>query len=198
VVRGGLLQVIPPNIRLPCFVRAVAAVDVGIRYAKMGLEFAVTYGVDVRETIRNGCVTASAGVALLGVFAPWLKSGESRRSSFELFELVDRLGFVPDGVFAWVLRLWPIVPLAVITCVVAAWMAKARIAGSLGLVGGIYVALVAVGIMQAPTAGLIRTAWGVPVALVGGLMLATSGVWLLAAGSGVADPDASLGIDAAK
>lgn len=146
----------------------------------MGLEFAVTYGAEVRETIGNGCVTASAGVALIGVFAPWLKSGESRRSSFELFELVDRLGFEPDGVFAWMLRLWPIVPLAVITCVVAAWMAKARIAGSIGLVGGIYVAVVAISIMQAPTAGLIQTAWGVPVSLVGGVLLATTGVWLLA------------------
>jgi hypothetical protein len=146
----------------------------------MGLEFAVTYGAEVRETIGNGCVTASAGVALIGVFAPWLKSGESRRSSFELFELVDRLGFEPDGVFAWMLRLWPIVPLAVIACVVAAWMAKARIAGSIGLVGGIYVAVVAISIMQAPTAGLIQTAWGVPVSLVGGVLLATTGVWLLA------------------
>jgi len=146
----------------------------------MGLEFAVTYGAEVRETIGNGCVTASAGVALIGVFAPWLKSGESRRSSFELFELVDRLGFEPDGVFAWMLRLWPIVPLAVIACVVAAWMAKARIAGSIGLVGGIYVAVVAISIIQAPTAGLIQTAWGVPVSLVGGVLLATTGVWLLA------------------
>lgn len=140
----------------------------------------MTYGAEVRETIGNGCVTASAGVALIGVFAPWLKSGESRRSSFELFELVDRLGFEPDGVFAWMLRLWPIVPLAVIACVVAAWMAKARIAGSIGLVGGIYVAVVAISIMQAPTAGLIQTAWGVPVSLVGGVLLATTGVWLLA------------------
>ena len=146
----------------------------------MGLEFAVTYGAEVRETIGNGCVTASAGVALIGVFAPWLKSGESRRSSFELFELVDRLGFEPDGVFAGMLRLWPIVPLAVIACVVAAWMAKARIAGSIGLVGGIYVAVVSISIMQAPTAGLIQTAWGVPVSLVGGVLLATTGVWLLA------------------
>jgi hypothetical protein len=146
----------------------------------MGLEFAVTYGAEVRETIGNGCVTASAGVALIGVFAPWLKSGESRRSSFELFELVDRLGFEPDGVFAGMLRLWPIVPLAVIACVVAAWMAKARIAGSIGLVGGIYVAVVAISIIQAPTAGLIQTAWGVPVSLVGGVLLATTGVWLLA------------------
>ena len=94
--------------------------------------------------------------------------------------------------------MWPIVPFAVITGVVAAWMAKARIAGSLGLVVGIYAALVAVGIMQAPTAGLVRTAWGYPVSLVGGLLLATTGVWLLAAGSGVADPDAALGVDTPK
>jgi hypothetical protein len=164
----------------------------------MGQEFGVTYGAEVRETIRNGCVTVSAGVALLGMFAPWLKSGESHRSSFELFVLADRLGFAPDGVFVWVHRLWPIVPFAVITVVVAAWMAKTRIAGSLGLVGGVYVALVAVGIMRAPTAGLVRTAWGVPVSLVGGLLLATTGVWLLAAGSCVADPNAALGVDTPK
>ena len=66
----------------------------------MSLEFGVAYGAQVRETIRNGYVTASAGVALLGVFAPWLKSGESRRSSFELVELVDRLGCTPDEAFA--------------------------------------------------------------------------------------------------
>lgn len=158
----------------------------------------MAYGAQVREMIRNGYVTAAAVVVLLGVFAPWLKSGERRRSSFELLELVDRLGFAPDGVFAGVLRLWPIVPLAVVASVIAAWMAKTRLAGAIGIVGGLYVALVALGISQAPSAGLIQTAWGVPVALVGGAMLATSGVWLLAAGSRVADPDASLGVDTAK
>lgn len=158
----------------------------------------MAYGADVRDTIRNGCVTAAAGVALIGAFGPWLKSGRNRRSSFELFDLVERLGFAQDGVFAWVVRLWPIVPLAVIASVVAAWMAKTRIAGAIGLVGGMYVAVVAVGIMQAPRAGLIRTAWGVPVALVGGVLLAATGVWLLAARSGVADPDASLDVDAPK
>ena len=156
----------------------------------------MAYGAEVRETIRNGCVTTAASVALIGAFAPWLRSGETRRSSFELFELVDRLGFAPDGVFAELLRLWPIVPLAVITSVVAAWSAKTRIAGAIGIFSGLYVALVAVGIMQAPRAGLIHTAWGVPVALVGGVLLATTGVWLLAAGSGGVDPDASLRVDA--
>jgi hypothetical protein len=187
-----------PNIRPRCFVEAIALPDAGITDTKTGLEVCVAYGAQVRATIRNGYVTAAAGVALLGVFAPWLQSGESRRSSFELFALVDRLGFAPDGVFAWVLRLWPIVPLAVVASVGAAWMAKTRVAGAIGIVGGLSVALVALAITQAPSAGLIRTAWGVPVALVGGLLLATSGVWLLAAGSGVADPDASLGVDTPK
>lgn len=158
----------------------------------------MTYGAQVRETIRNGCVSAAASVALLGVFAPWLKSGESRRSSFELFVLVDRLGFAPDGSFAWVLRLWPMIPLALIASVVAAWMGKTRVAGVIALADGIYVAFVAGGILQAPTAGLVETAWGVRVSLVGGVLLATTGAWLLAAASGVADPDASLGVDAPK
>lgn len=178
--------------------RTIAPTDVGSGDSQTGTSFYVTYGARMRETIRNGCVTAAAGVALLGVFAPWLESGETRRSSFELFELVDRLGFAPDGTFASVLRMWPIVPLALIASVVAAWTAKTRVAGAIGIIVGILVASVAAGIMQAPSTGLIQTAWGVPVALVGGLLLAMTGVWLLAAGSVVADPDASLDIDAAQ
>lgn len=121
--------------------------------------------------------TVSAALTLIGVFAPWLRSGASTRSSFELFDLVDRLGFAPDGAFAWAVRLWPLVPLATIGGVVAAWFGRQRIA--IGLAGGTgcYVGAVAIGLRRAPNAGFIRTEWGADLAVAGATALIATACW---------------------
>ena len=124
-------------------------------------------------------VTVGAALTLAGVFAPWLRSGTSSRSSFELFDLVDRLGFTPGGAFEWAVRLWPLVPLVTIGAVVASWTGRTRLAVGLSGTAGCYVGAVAVGLRAAPNAGLIRTDWGVNLALVGAITLVATAVWTL-------------------
>lgn len=133
------------------------------------------------ETIRNGALTGVAAVTLFGVFGPWVRSGTSARSSFELLAIVERLGFSPDGVFNWAVRAWPLVPLLIVGAVVACWGRKTTIGAVLGGVGGCYVFGVAVGVANAPDAGLIRTGWGVTTSLSGGLALLATSCWIGAA-----------------
>ena len=122
-------------------------------------------------------LTVGAALTLAGVFAPWLRSGTSSRSSFELFDLVDRLGFAPGGAFEWAVRLWPLVPLITIGAAVASWAGRALLAIGLAGTAGCYVGAVAVGLRQAPNAGLIRTDWGVNLALIGAVTLVATAGW---------------------
>jgi hypothetical protein len=125
--------------------------------------------------------TAAAGVVLVGVFAPWLRSGATTRSSFDLLDLAERLGFAQDGAFAWAVRFWPLVPLLVVSAVVALWLRRPITGGCLAIVGGLYVGGVAAGVSFAPDAGLIRTEWGVTLAAIGAVWLAATGAWALIA-----------------
>lgn len=66
-------------------------------------------------------LTVGAATALVGTFLTWVRSGSTGRSSYEVFGLVDRLGFEPNSVIGWLLRLWPLVPLALVVTVIAHW-----------------------------------------------------------------------------
>lgn len=94
-----------------------------------------------------------------------------------MFDLVDRLGFAPGGAFEWAVRLWPLVPLVTVGAVVASWAGRPRWAVGLAGVAGCYVGAVAIGLRQAPNAGLIRTDWGVNLALIGAAMLVATACW---------------------
>ena len=52
-----------------------------------------------------------ASIALVGTFLPWLASGAVDRSSYELLDIVERLGFSPDGLVGLALTVWPLAPL---------------------------------------------------------------------------------------
>lgn len=129
---------------------------------------------------RRSIVMTAAGIVVLGgVFAPWLRSGETTRSSFDLLDIAERLGFAEDGLFGWAARVWPLVPLLVVGATVAAWAGRAVVSGCVAIVAGLYVGGVSAGVSFAPNAGLIRTEWGVPIAAVGAVWLLASGVWML-------------------
>ena len=76
-----------------------------------------------RPQQRAGAVTVTAGAAVLlvGTFLTWLRSGATERSSYDVFDLVDRLGFSEGGLVGWALRLWPLVPLLLVLTVIAWW-----------------------------------------------------------------------------
>lgn len=133
----------------------------------------------------RGAVTTTVGAAtaLIGTFLPWLRSGSRDRSSYTIFDLVERLGFAPSGVVAWSLRLWPFVPLLLVASAVAGWAvatghlrwraAALAIGTAIIWVGGTALALV-----FAPDAGLFRVGRGPAVAAGGVLVAGIGGLWL--------------------
>ncbi len=140
--------------------------------------------------------TGAGTVVLVGVFGPWLRSGSSTRSSFELLDLVERLGFAPDGPFGVAVRGWPLVPLLVVAATVACWAGRTTASVRLGFIGGLYVAGVAYGVRNAPDVGLVRTEWATDLSFVAGLGLVLITGWVAATASS-GRPDLALDEDIA-
>lgn len=68
-------------------------------------------------------VTLGAVMVIGGSAMPWLRTGQRRRSSYELFGIVDRLGFSPSGAVGMAIRLWPFVPLLAVAAAITVWFA---------------------------------------------------------------------------
>lgn len=124
---------------------------------------------------------ASSGalVVLVGSFLPWLASGSAARSSYDLFGIVDRLGFSPDGVIGWAIRLWPLLPLLLVVTVVshhlrlgAGWLPVVRSTAT--AVTAVYAGAVAVAVRSAPDIALFDPRLGSWVTLAGAVLLALS------------------------
>jgi hypothetical protein len=93
---------------------------------------------DWRRLVGPILMTVGAGIALIGTFLGWVRSGTVTRSSYEMLGLIERLGFAPDGVARAVIGAWPIVPLLLTSAVVAVWWRRRVVAAMLGIVGGLY------------------------------------------------------------
>jgi len=132
-----------------------------------------------------GAITVTSGtcVMLLGTFLPWLRSGARNRSSFAIFDLVERLGFAPGGVVAWSLRLWPLVPLVLVTVTVAAWAVVADhlrwgVAAVAAAVTVVWVGGTAAALFFAPDIGLFRVGAGPTLTLAGSALVGVGAVML--------------------
>ena len=129
---------------------------------------------------RAGAIVVSVGavVTLIGTFLTWVRSGATGRSSYELFELVDRLGFSPDGLVGRALRVWPLVPMLLVLAVVGAWWhpsrplwAPGRIA--LTALAAVYAGGTALAVANAPDIALFTVGSGPVVTSIGaGVMIA--------------------------
>src|SRR5687768_8107165 len=75
----------------------------------------------MRRHVGVTVVTVGAVVVLVGTFLTWVRSGSAGRSSYDVFDLVDRLGFSPNGVVGIALRAWPLVPLLLALAVAVHW-----------------------------------------------------------------------------
>lgn len=125
-----------------------------------------------RSELGRWLLGAGAAASLIGTFLPWLSSGAVLRSSYEIFDLVERLGFSPGGVIGWSLRLWPLAPLLlVLSAVVQGMPSNARrvrvarlVLPSLAIV---YVGGVAMAVRLAPDVGLFRLRFGIWITLLG-------------------------------
>lgn len=128
---------------------------------------------------RRWIASAGAIVALIGSFLPWLASGTVSRSSYDLLGIVDRLGFSPDGVVGWAIRLWPLLPLLLVVTVVshhvhvdATWLPVVRTTST--AVTALYAGAVALAVRLAPDIGLFSPRIGPWVTLLGAGLLALS------------------------
>ena len=155
------------------------------------------------RSIAIGTVTAGGVVAIVGMFGPWVHTGAASRSSFELADLVARLGYTRGGPVGLALRTWPMAPLSVVVAVVAVWWIGGRIAASIAIAVGLVIALVGAAVWSAPESVLQGSRWGCLVTALGALAMVVGGLASLFApdtparrvGSGQA-PAASLMPDA--
>jgi hypothetical protein len=121
-----------------------------------------------------GRLTAAIGalVALVGTFMPWLRSGTVDRSSYDLVDVVERLGFSPGGFVGIAVAVWPIAPLALVSTVVAQWPGWTSAWSTIGAatsagITSVYVGGIALAVLVAPDVGLFRIRLGAWLTLVG-------------------------------
>jgi hypothetical protein len=132
-----------------------------------------TYALAVqRNVIGRVVATVGAAVALLGTFLPWLRSGARRRSSYEIFSVVERLGISESSVAGWALRVWPLAPLFLVTAATLQWFPRKWITGIAAVVAVAYVGGVAIAVLTASTSSLVAVEYGPSVTLVGVVTLA--------------------------
>jgi len=119
-------------------------------------------GRDARDDMRlsgmaaPGLLTVGGVAVIVGTFLPWVASGTAERSSYQVFEVIGRLGFAPDGPVGWAMRLWPIMPLLMVSAAAAAWFEYRVLAAAIGAVGAFYAGGVGFAVNQAPKEGLVR------------------------------------------
>ena len=128
-------------------------------------------------------ITCGAITTVVGTFMPWLRSGARNRSSYTIFDLVERLGFAPGGVVEWSLRLWPIVPLLLVLVTTGSWMVAAGRVTRRVLVPAVALAVLwiggtAVAVLVAPDVALFRVGPGPPVTIVGVTAMAAGAIWI--------------------
>ena len=85
-----------------------------------------------------GAYTAAGAVVVVSTFLPWLRSGSTSRSSYELLGLLDRLDIAPDGWISVLVRWWPLVPLLVVLAIVLAWWRRWVLSFATAFVGVLY------------------------------------------------------------
>ena len=127
-------------------------------------------------------MAAGAVAVIVGSLLPWVRTGGRRRHSYDLFELVERLGFAPSGPVATALRWWPLVPLLAVSAVVAAWWGWPRAGGLVGEIAALYAGAIALAVSLAPSDRAIDALAGAPVTFLGAVALLGGSVAAIVAG----------------
>ena len=135
-------------------------------------------------------VTVGGIVVVVSMFGPWVRSGSNDRNSFELVDLIDRLGFTPNGPVESAIRAWPLAPLLVVVAVILTIGLRGRAGAVVAIVVGGSIAVVGAAIRTAPESTLIDSGWGSVAAAVGGLVMVAGGITILASRRISVAPDA--------
>jgi hypothetical protein len=130
--------------------------------------------VIVRREIPHAAASIGALVTVVGSLCPWVSSGSVDRSSYEVIDLVDRLGFAEGGPLGLALRAWPLMPLLVVTGTIAMWWRWHVVGQALAVTGGLYALGVALTVRLAPPTGLVRIRFG-PIVTIAGASLLLAG-----------------------
>ena len=125
----------------------------------------------VRREIPLAVASIGALTTVVGSLSPWVASGTVDRSSYEIFQLVDRLGFAEDGPFGIAVRAWPLMPLLVVTGTVAMWWRRHVLGQALAATGALYALAVALAVRLSPSTGLVRIRIGPAVTIAGSSLL---------------------------
>ncbi len=144
-----------------------------------------------------GAVTLGGVVSIVGMFGPWVRTGQASRSSFELADLIVRLGFARSGPVGLAIRTWPMAPLSVVIAVVATWWIGGRLAAAITIAVGLVVGLVGAAVWRAPDSLLLASRWGALVTAIGAALMVGGGV-LTVATIGAIDRAAGAGEPAAS
>lgn len=138
-----------------------------------GVAMTGTYAAAVQR-ILIGRVTATVGavIGVAGTVLPWLRSGARRRSSYEIFSLVDRLGISQSSLVGWGVRMWPIVPFLLACAVTLQWFPRRWLTGAATVVATVYAGGVAAAVQFAPSNALVAIEHGPLVTLIGAAVLA--------------------------
>jgi hypothetical protein len=127
--------------------------------------------VRARPVVGSVAVTIGAAVTVLGSSMAWLRTGQRRRSSFEMFGLLERLGFLPRGGIGWAIRLWPVVPLLAVAAAVLAWTVRGWPLRVLALVTLLYAGGVGFAVASADEQSFVFIEYGPMVTAAGASML---------------------------
>lgn len=131
-----------------------------------------TYADSVRRVLIGRVVATSAAlVMLVGTFLPWVTSGRRQRSSYQIFSLIERLGYSSSSVVGWALRLWPLLPLLTVIAITILWFHHRTLAIAVGLLAAAYAAIVAIAVLTASPSALVDVEYGPVVTLVGAVDL---------------------------
>lgn len=133
-----------------------------------------TYAAAVQRVLIGRVVATFGGAVLVvGTFLPWLRSGTRRRTSYEIFSLVERLGFSRSDIVGWGLRLWPMLPLLVVVALTLLWFSQRGLLIVFASVATVYAGIVSIAVRSASPPSNIAVEEGPTVALIGAVLLAT-------------------------
>ncbi|HEY7625570.1 MAG TPA: hypothetical protein VH761_00825 [Ilumatobacteraceae bacterium] len=136
-----------------------------------------------RVLIGRVVATSAALVLLVGTFLPWITSGRRRRSSYQIFSLIERIGYPSSSAVGWALRLWPLLPLLTVAAITILWFHRPAMAAGVGGLAAAYATIVAVAVLTSSPSPLIDIEYGPIVTLVGAADFAVGLVFSIRAGS---------------
>ncbi len=122
--------------------------------------------------LARAVTIAGLVTVVLASFGPWLRSGQRTRTSYELFEVADRLDLFGDGPLRWAPRIWVCVPvLAAISLALFVGGIPKAAAAAAAVVGG-FSLIVGWALQDAP----LTAEWGSRIGVAGGLAAVTGAI----------------------